>query len=209
MGLMTFRMLTGLDTPGFKLPSRIIKGIDPGWDDWVERCMEENPDDRFPTAVEMLAALSFREVAPAASAMADALTAFTIRDLGLELLWVKPGTFEMGSPGGFVEGGKDRDDDEALHSVTLTEGYWLGKHEVTQAQWERVMRSNPSYFQGGNKPVEAVSWTDVTSFCEKLTELERTAGRLPTGMAYQLPTEASGSMLAERERIRDSPLATS
>jgi len=112
--------------------------------------------------------------------------AFTIQDLGLDMLWVKPGTFEMGSP----PQEEDRRDNETQHTVTLTEGYWLGKHPVTQSQWEKVMGSNPSHFKGVNRPVEEVSWTEVTSFCEKLTKLEREAGRLPTGMAYQLPTEA-------------------
>jgi len=61
VGLMVFRMLTGEESPGFKLPSRIIKDIDPGWDDWVERCMETNPSDRFPNAGEMKDALSFKK----------------------------------------------------------------------------------------------------------------------------------------------------
>ncbi len=112
--------------------------------------------------------------------------AFVIADLSMEMLWVKPGTFEMGSP----SSEKDRDDRETLHSVTLTKGFYLGKHEVTQSQWEKVMGSNPSHFKGGDRPVETVSWTDVTSFCNKLTASERTAGRLPAGMTYQLPTEA-------------------
>jgi sulfatase modifying factor 1 len=111
---------------------------------------------------------------------------FAIADLSMDMLWVKPGSFEMGSP--LSE--KDRQDRETPHSVTLTEGYWLGKHEVTQTQWEKIMGSNPSRFKGGDRPVENVSWTEVTSFCAKLTASERTAGRLPTGMAYQLPTEA-------------------
>ena len=111
---------------------------------------------------------------------------FTISDLSLEMLWVEPGAFDMGSP----TSEPSRDSDETQHQVTLTNGFWLGKHEVTQTQWEKVMGSNPSYFKGANHPVEAVSWNDVTSFCEKLTEQERAAGRLPAGMAYQLPTEA-------------------
>ena len=103
----------------------------------------------------------------------------TVTSASMEMLWVKPGTFEIGrSSGG------------SHHTVTLTDGYWLGKQEVTQAQWEKVMGSNPSNFKGANRPVENVSWTEVTAFCEKLTELEHTAGRLPAGMAYQLPTEA-------------------
>jgi hypothetical protein len=117
----------------------------------------------------------------------------TVASVSMEMLWVKPGAFEMGSP--LSE--KDREDNETPHTVTLTQGYWLGKYEVTQTQWEKVMGDNPkarsgrwSQFKGANRPVEEVSWTEVTSFCDKLTELEREAGRLPAGMAYQLPTEA-------------------
>ena len=111
---------------------------------------------------------------------------FTIADLSMDMLWVKPGTFEMGSPLGEAK----RRYSETPHTVTLSRGFYLGKHEVTQSQWEKVMGSNPSWYKGGNRPVEKVSWTDVTSFCNKLTASERTAGRLPAGMAYQLPTEA-------------------
>ena len=102
------------------------------------------------------------------------------------MLWCPSGTFQMGSP----EGEEDREDDETLHAVTLTLGFWLGRHEVTQAQWEKVMGSNPSRFKGPDRPVEKVSWEDAVAFCEKLTELERKAGRVPEGWAYQLPTEA-------------------
>ena len=83
---------------------------------------------------------------------------FTIADLSMDMLWVNPGTFEMGSP---LEE-EDRRDRETQHTVTLTEGYWLGKHPVTQAQWQKVTRDNPSHFKGANRPVEKVSWTEVT-----------------------------------------------
>jgi len=115
---------------------------------------------------------------------------FTIHDIRFEMIWVKPGTFTMGSPKGFFAEEKGRDDDETQHQVTLTKGFYLGKHEVTQAQWERVMGSNPSKYKGSDRPVETVSWNDAVAFCKKLTETERRAGRLPAGMAYQLPTEA-------------------
>jgi sulfatase modifying factor 1 len=111
---------------------------------------------------------------------------FVIADLSMDMLWVKPGSFQMGSSTTEVGRGKN----ETRHTVTLTEGYWLGKHEVTQSQWEKVMGDNPSDYKGGDKPVERVSWHDVTSFCEKLTEQESKAWRLPAGMSYQLPTEA-------------------
>lgn len=60
---------------------------------------------------------------------------FTVPDINLEMIWVKPGTFMMGSP--TSEAG--RYSNETQHQVTLTKGYYLGKYEVTQAQWERVM----------------------------------------------------------------------
>ena len=111
---------------------------------------------------------------------------FTVPGLNLEMLWCPPGTFTMGSPAN--EAG--RGSNETQHAVTLTEGVWLGKHEVTQAQWEEVMGNNPSHFKGANLPVEKVSWDDATAFCKKLTEREKKAGRLPAGLAYALPTEA-------------------
>ena len=76
------------------------------------------------------------------------------------------------------------------HQVTLTKGFYLGKYEVTQAQWEQVMGSNPSEFKGADRPVEQVSWNDAVEFCKKLTVMEKRAGRVPQGMIYQLPTEA-------------------
>ena len=125
------------------------------------------------------------EVSAHAERMKENLPAkkpFAVPSIGLEMLWVKPGTFEMGSSSG--------SSDETPYAVTLTDGYWLGKYEVTQDQWERVTGSNPSSYKGGGRPVDSVAVTEVTSFCDKLTELERKAGRLPAGMAYQLPTEA-------------------
>jgi hypothetical protein len=83
-----------------------------------------------------------------------------------------------------------RYDSETQHQVTLTQGYWLGKYEVTQAQYEAVMGTNPSNWKGADLPVEMVSWYDATNFCAKLTAIERAAGRLPEGYEYTLPTEA-------------------
>ncbi|MBT6850507.1 MAG: SUMF1/EgtB/PvdO family nonheme iron enzyme, partial [Opitutae bacterium] len=84
---------------------------------------------------------------------------FAIADLSMDMLWVKPGTFEMGSP----PEEEDLRDNATQHTVTLTEGYWLGKQPVTQTQWEKVMGDNPSRFEGADRPVEYVTWTDVTS----------------------------------------------
>jgi formylglycine-generating enzyme required for sulfatase activity len=105
----------------------------------------------------------------------------------LELLPVASGTFLMGSP----EDEPKRRDDETQHDVSITKPYWLGKFPVTQAQWQALMGSNPSWFEGAQLPVENVSWEEAQEiFCEKLTNQERIAGRLPTGYRYTLPTEA-------------------
>jgi len=112
----------------------------------------------------------------------------------LEMLWVQPGTFTMGSPTG--EAG--RSSNETEHNVTLTKGFYLGKYEVTQAQYEAVMTGNtnslsatPSQYSGNpNRPVEKVSWDDVQIFLTRLNAAEQTAGRLPAGWSYVLPTES-------------------
>ena len=106
--------------------------------------------------------------------------------VNLDMVWINPGTFMMGSP----ENEPARATDEIQHQVTLTKGYWLGKYEITQTQYEVIMGTNPSYFSGNNNPVERVSWYDAMNFCAELTVQERAMGRLPEGYEYTLPTEA-------------------
>ncbi|MDQ3011859.1 MAG: SUMF1/EgtB/PvdO family nonheme iron enzyme [Acidobacteriota bacterium] len=88
----------------------------------------------------------------------------------------------MAIPGGsFLMGSEEYDDEKPIHRVTLSP-FHIGKHQVTQAQWQAVMKNNPSLYKGDNLPVEHVSWEDASSFCQKLTE--------KTGREYRLPTEA-------------------
>lgn len=97
----------------------------------------------------------------------------------IELVWCPPGEFEMGSPVGEL----GRCDDEGpRHHVTLTKGYWIGKYEVTIAQWVAVMGKNPCRDAAGNLPVNRVSWTDCQAFVQKLSK--------KTGVHFRLPTEA-------------------
>jgi len=107
---------------------------------------------------------------------------FTVENLGIAMLWVAPGTF-------LLSGTHGAGDDT---QVTLTRGYWLGRTEVTQGQWQAVMDyvPLPSFFKGSDRPVEQVGWEVAMAFCRRLTERERTAGRLPEGCEYTLPTEA-------------------
>lgn len=73
---------------------------------------------------------------------------------------------------------------EKKHEVILTEGFWLSTYEITQEQWKRVVRYNPSFHRGnGRLPVENVSWEFVQKFIKRLNR-QAVAGR------YRLPTEA-------------------
>ena len=64
--------------------------------------------------------------------------------------------------------------------VTISKGFWMGHHEVTQGEYQTVIGSNPSFFTGDlNRPVEQVSWNNATNYCRLLTLSERTVGRLP------------------------------
>ena len=96
----------------------------------------------------------------------------------------------MGSP--TTEAGRQSHSEDE-HNVSLTQGFYLGKYEVTQAQYEAVIGSNPSEFNAtgnGNRPVEKVNWAEAVAFCTQLTTQEQVAGRLPAGWAYVLPTES-------------------
>jgi formylglycine-generating enzyme required for sulfatase activity len=80
--------------------------------------------------------------------------------------------------------------EKPAHRVTLSKPFWMGKTEVTQAEYEAIAGTDPSNFKGARLPVESVSWSDAAAFCTKLTARERAAGRLPAGYGYRLPTEA-------------------
>ena len=104
-----------------------------------------------------------------------------VASIQMEMLFCDPGKFQMGSP-----------DDKTLHKAEFTQGFYLGKHEITQAQWEIVMKSNPSSFQGARRPVESVSWNDAIAFCQKLTEIR--GGRRSPKQGLGLPAPLGGTM---------------
>ena len=104
----------------------------------------------------------------------------------MELIWCEPGTFTMGSPASEV----GRFEDELQHKVVLTKGFWLGKYEVTQAQWKSVMGSNPSKFNGDNHPVDTVSWTDCQRFIRNVNAKLDIAMRLPTEAEWEYACRA-------------------
>jgi formylglycine-generating enzyme required for sulfatase activity len=101
--------------------------------------------------------------------------------IGMEFIYISPGTFIMGSPPDEY----GRDGFERQHQVTLTEGFYMQKTEVTQKQWKTIMEDNPSHFLncGEGCPVERVSWYDAQEFIKKLNHKEKTK-------KYRLPTES-------------------
>ena len=116
--------------------------------------------------------------------------------IGMKLALIPAGKFMMGLP----KDEKERGDNEEQHEVSITRPFYLGVYVVTQAEYEKVMGNNPSYFSAKDTgkdsvkdmdtsrfPVETVSWDDAVAFCKKLSELpeEKKAGRV-----YRLPTEA-------------------
>lgn len=114
-------------------------------------------------------------------------------DLQLKLVWCPAGKFRMGSP----KEEKDRRPQEGPVDVTLSQGFWMAKYELTQKEWEAVMHTKPCH--GPLKkhvkpepqyPVSYVSWDDAREFCRKLTRSEHKAGRLPMDWEFALPTEA-------------------
>ena len=112
-----------------------------------------------------------------------------VADLELRMIWVESGTFLMGSPPSEATRNKA---EGPQTRVTISQGFWLGSTEVTQAQYEAIAGENPSSFgaAGPDAPVDRVSWIQAMKYGKLLTQREREAGRLPEGFIYTLPTEA-------------------
>jgi formylglycine-generating enzyme required for sulfatase activity len=125
-----------------------------------------------------------------------------LNSIGMKLRLIPAGIFKHGSP---VDE-KGSNDDERQFDVTISSDFYLAVTEVTQAQFEKVMGKNPSYFQGqttgvrhpetgrliedfdsSNHPVEQVSWEDATEFCKRLSLLPQEKA---SGYVYRLPSEA-------------------
>jgi formylglycine-generating enzyme required for sulfatase activity len=100
------------------------------------------------------------------------------KDVKIEMLLIPDGNFMMGSD--TLE--KGRSDNETEHEVTLTKPFYIGKHEVTQEQYEVVMGKNPSEIKGAKLPVTNLSWEDCQEFIKQLN--------VNTNGGYRLPTEA-------------------
>ena len=111
-----------------------------------------------------------------------------VASIEIALRWCPPGSFMMGSSS----------EDETQHSVTVAQGFWMGKTQVTQGLWEKIMGSNPSNYLDGKhwfgfggktspeRPVDSVSWNDCQEFLRKFNALPATKA---SGLTFRLPTE--------------------
>ena len=129
--------------------------------------------------------------------------AWTVPDLNMAFVYVAPGNFQMGS-------GSGTRDEQPVHTVQISRGFWMGTSEATNGQYQRFVKetgydgsreSDADYLRHHgdwglsaspeeNYPIVCVSWSNAAAFCRWLTESERKAGRLPDGYVYRLPTEA-------------------
>ena len=124
-------------------------------------------------------AVAQQPVVQAPIANSDIITIPVKDGISIDMVRVEAGTFTMGAT---AEMKDPYDDEKPTHQVTLTNDYYIGKYEVTQALWKAVMGKKPSKFKGDNLPVEQVSWDDCQKFISKLNRI--------TGKTFRLPTEA-------------------
>lgn len=109
--------------------------------------------------------------------------------------WQAPSNYVEIPAGRFVMGSPTNELKRSLNegpqtTVVFSRSFWIGRYEVTQAEYASVMGANPSLSPGDDLPVDQVSWPEAVEYCEKLTARERGAGTLPAGWSYRLPTEA-------------------
>ena len=113
---------------------------------------------------------------------------------GMEFVWIPGGCFQMGQTENekrelIKDVGEEKykkyyTDELPRHKVCL-DGFWMGKYEVTQAEWQTVMGNNPSSFKGDARPVETVSWDDVQQFIQKLNSRSDGTFRLPSEAEWE------------------------
>ena len=141
--------------------------------------MSSNPADVSTTASTVSVSPVQVPAVPSNTISDDVITIPVKDGICIEMVKVEAGTFMMGATS---EMKNPYDDEKPVHQVTLTNDYYMGKYEVTQALWQVVMGKNPSYFKGDNLPVNYVRWKDCQRFISKLNSM--------TGRKFRLPSEA-------------------
>ena len=149
----------------------------------IEGCSNgKDPQEKEEPAVEKVTSVSNEKDITKEPTKKESSGKEEITDLGkdvkLEMILIPAGKFVMGSPASE----KGHRVNETQHEVTLTKPFYMGKHEVTQDQWDAVMVNNRSFYRGPKLPVTSVSWENCQEFIKKLNA--KTSG------GYRLPTEA-------------------
>lgn len=117
----------------------------------------------------------------------ETANSFTVQELKIDMQYVVPGSFLMGS---------DPDEEghhpeEIQHEVNITKPFWMSACEISQTQWNQLMPSNPSSYQTDPQfPVENISYAQALAFCDALTQREQNLGRIPLDWKFHLPSEA-------------------
>jgi formylglycine-generating enzyme required for sulfatase activity len=144
----------------------------------IETAKNPQPSDFQPTNTQPSNSGGNKASEPVGPGKTGASLPKSFKSQGIEMVYIPPGRFMMGSTNG-------SGDEKPVHEVTISQIFYMGRYEVTQAQWQAVMGNNPSYFKdcGGNCPVEQVSWDDAQAFINKLNEAN-------DGFKYRLPSEA-------------------
>ncbi len=134
-----------------------------------------------PLALLLVCAMSVTYPAMASTKLVDSTT-------GMEFVPVPAGCFKMGDTTGTGE-----DDEKPAHEVCL-DAYAIGKYEVTQGQWNKVMGSNPSNFKacGDSCPVDTISWNDAQAFVARLNKSSNSNYRLPTEAEWEYAARSGG-----------------
>jgi formylglycine-generating enzyme required for sulfatase activity len=180
--------LENVTTQGIRTRPELVAEIREIARDWG---MERNPSPQPPPALAPFDAQVARLHQEAWAKYLGVETELT-NSVGMKLVLIPPGEFLMGHPDTptcdelqSVYG--ERLDvyarERPQHRVRITKPYWIGKCEVTQAEWEAVMGYNPSSVKGADRPVDGVNWDDTQAFLAKLNE------KVPGG-GFRLPTEA-------------------
>jgi formylglycine-generating enzyme required for sulfatase activity len=156
----------------------------------VEGYLSEYPNGKYAATARLMVKVFEAEEQKKAREMEESINARAVKvgmeksnGLGMRFMGVPAGSFQMGSTNGEA--------DEIVHMVTISRGFYMGRTEVTQAQWRAVMGNNPSEFKDcDNCPVDTVSWNDVQAFLGKLNARGEGAYRLPTEAEWEYAARA-------------------
>jgi len=102
---------------------------------------------------------------------------------GMEFVWVPAGCFDMGVNAAEME--------KPVHKVCVN-GFWMGRYEVTQKQYQQLIGTNPSVFKGPDNPVDSVSWHDASAFVEKMSKVTGTKVSLPSEAQWEYACSVGG-----------------